>query len=170
MRSSICFLLVISLFLSCKEGKKEAVRQENSPETPQLFYNGDILTMASDQVEYAEAVVEENGKIVFVGSQKDAESKYESVKKIDLNGKTLLPGFIDPHSHFGMVSNTMGQVDLNPEPVGTVINIDDILKKLETFKEERNIPDGEWIFGWGYDDGELAEKRHPTNRDMQNFK
>src|SRR5690606_34385578 len=123
----------------------------NSSEISQLFYNGDIITMASDQAEYAEAVVEENGKIVFVGSQRDAESKYGNAKKIDLNGKTLLPGFIDPHSHFGMVSNTMGQVDLNPQPVGTVVNIDDILKKLETFKEERNIPDGEWIFGWGYD-------------------
>lgn len=142
------------------------VTEEKSSESYQLFYNGDIITMASDQEEYVEAIVEENGKIVFVGSQKDAETKYGYANKIDLNGKTLLPGFIDPHSHFGMVSNTMGQVDLNPKPVGTVVNIDDILKKLEAFKEERNIPDGEWIFGWGYDNGQLAEKRHPTKRDI----
>ena len=32
--------------------------------------------------------------------------------------------------------------------------------------EEKNIPDGEWIFGWGYDDGELAEERHPTKKDI----
>lgn len=166
MKPSICIVLVLTLFFNCKDSEKTDVSDKNSSEISQLFYNGDIITMASDQAEYAEAVVEENGKIVFVGSQKDAESKYENAKKIDLNGKTLLPGFIDPHSHFGMVSNTMGQVDLNPQPVGTVVNIDDILKKLETFKEERNIPDGEWIFGWGYDDGELAEKRHPTKRDI----
>lgn len=166
MKPSICIVLVLTLFFNCKDSEKTDVSDKNSSEISQLFYNGDIITMASDQAEYAEAVVEENGKIVFVGSQKDAESKYENTKKIDLNGKTLLPGFIDPHSHFGMVSNTMGQVDLNPQPVGTVVNIDDILKKLETFKEERNIPDGEWIFGWGYDDGELAEKRHPTKRDI----
>lgn len=166
MKPSICIVLVLTLFFNCKDSEKKDVSDKNSSEISQLFYNGDIITMASDQAEYAEAVVEENGKIVFVGSQKDAESKYENAKKIDLNGKTLLPGFIDPHSHFGMVSNTMGQVDLNPQPVGTVVNIDDILKKLETFKEERNIPDGEWIFGWGYDDGELAEKRHPTKRDI----
>ncbi|RXJ49708.1 amidohydrolase [Gelidibacter gilvus] len=166
MKTSICIILVLTLFFSCKDGEKAAMNDKKSSEISQLFYNGDIITVASDQVEYAEAVVEENGKIVFVGSQKDAESKYANARKIDLNGKTLLPGFIDPHSHFGMVSNTMGQVDLNPEPVGTVVNIDDILKKLETFKEDRNIPDGEWIFGWGYDDGELAEKRHPTKRDI----
>lgn len=48
-------------------------------------------------------------------------------KKIDLKGYTMLPGFIDPHSHFGMVSNTMGQVDLNPAPVGKVKTINDIV-------------------------------------------
>ncbi|WP_163516869.1 amidohydrolase [Gelidibacter japonicus] len=166
MKPSICIVLVLTLFFNCKDSEKMNVTEEKSSESSQLFYNGDIITMASDQEEYVEAIVEENGKIVFVGSQKDAESKYGYANKIDLNGKTLLPGFIDPHSHFGMVSNTMGQVDLNPKPVGTVVNIDDILKKLEAFKEERNIPDDEWIFGWGYNDGQLAEKCHPTKRDI----
>lgn len=166
MKPSICIVLVLTLFFNCKDSEKMNVTEEKSSESSQLFYNGNIITMASDQEEYVEAIVEENGKIVFVGSQKDAETKYGNSNKIDLNGKTLLPGFIDPHSHFGMVSNTMGQVDLNPKPVGTVVNIDDILKKLEAFKEERNIPDGEWIFGWGYDNGQLAEKRHPTKRDI----
>lgn len=166
MKPFICIVLVLTLFFNCKDSEKMNVTEEKSSESSQLFYNGDIITMASDQEEYVEAIVEENGKIVFVGSQKDAESKYGYANKIDLNGKTLLPGFIDPHSHFGMVSNTMGQVDLNPKPVGTVVNIDDILNKLEAFKEERNIPDGEWIFGWGYDNGQLAEKRHPTKRDI----
>ncbi|MCL8007386.1 amidohydrolase [Gelidibacter japonicus] len=166
MKPSIYVILLLTLFFNCKDGEKTEESDKKTSKIAQLFYNGDIITMASDQEEYAEAVVEENGKIVFVGSQKDAETKYGYANKIDLNGKTLLPGFIDPHSHFGMVSNTMGQVDLNPKPVGTVVNIDDILKKLEAFKEERNIPDGEWIFGWGYDDGQLAEKRHPTKRDI----
>lgn len=166
MKPSICIVLVLTLFFNCKDGEKTEVSDKKTSKIAQLFYNGDIITMASDQEEYVEAIVEENGKIVFVGSQKDAETKYGNANKIDLNGKTLLPGFIDPHSHFGMVSNTMGQVDLNPKPVGTVVNIDDILKKLEAFKEERNIPDGQWIFGWGYDDGQLAEKRHPTKRDI----
>ncbi|WP_323027038.1 amidohydrolase [Gelidibacter japonicus] len=166
MKPSICIVLVLTLFFNCKDSEKMNVTEEKSSESSQLFYNGNIITMASDQEEYVEAIVEENGKIVFVGSQKDAEAKYGNSNKIDLNGKTLLPGFIDPHSHFGMVSNTMGQVDLNPKPVGTVVNIDDILNKLEAFKKERNIPDGEWIFGWGYDDGQLAEKRHPNKRDI----
>lgn len=159
MKHILSLILIFSLF-SCIE-KKEA-----SSETSKLFYNGDILTMEDDSPNYAEAIVAQNGKIVFVGSKSEAESKFKDSEKIDLKGKTLLPGFIDPHSHFGMVSNTMGQVDLNPKPVGNVTNLNDILENLKKYKEDKKIPDGEWIFGWGYDDGELTEKRHPTKKDI----
>lgn len=107
----------------------------------------------------------ENGKIVFTGNLKEAEEKYNSAQKINLEGKTLLPGFIDPHSHFGMVSN-MGQVDLNPEPVGNVNSIADILANIKKYKTDKNIPDGEWIFGWGYDESQLKEKRHPNKKEI----
>ncbi len=166
MKKIFYSILIFTVIVSCKDTEKDEGNTTTSIKTSQLFYNGDIITMNSDTIEYAEAIVEENGKIVFVGNQKEAESKYKNATKIDLNGKTLLPGFIDPHSHFGMVSNTMGQVDLNPEPVGTITNIDDILKNLKAYKEDNKIPDGEWIFGWGYDDGQLAEKRHPTKKDI----
>ncbi|TXD47214.1 amidohydrolase [Polaribacter sp. IC073] len=160
MKRILTLLFVTSILLGCKNTDK-SVNQ-----TGQLFFNGDIITMESENAIYAEAVVENNGKIIFVGSKKEAESQFSKAKKIDLQGKTLLPGFIDTHSHFGMVSNTMGQVDLNPEPVGTVKNIDDILTLLKKCKEENNIADGEWIFGWGYDDGQLVENSHPTRKDI----
>ena len=159
MKHILSLILIFTLF-SCKEKK------ESSNETSKLFYNGDIVTMEGDSAQYAEAIVAQNGKIVFVGNKSEAESKFKDAEKIDLKGKTLLPGFIDPHSHFGMVSNTMGQVDLNPKPVGNVTDIADILQNLKKYKEDKKIPDGEWIFGWGYDDGELTEKRHPTKKDI----
>ncbi|MEM8521360.1 amidohydrolase [Flavobacterium sp. PL12] len=159
MKHILSLILIFSLF-SCKETNKD------SNESSKLFYNGDILTMDGDSPQYAEAIVAQNGKIVFVGTKLEAESKFEESEKIDLKGSTLLPGFIDPHSHFGMVSNTMGQVDLNPKPVGNVTNLADILENLKKYKEDKKIPDGEWIFGWGYDDGELTEKRHPTKKDI----
>ena len=157
----IVFALALFSFINCKENNTTI-----SEESSQLYFNGDIITMEEDTPKYVEAIVTQNGKIVFVGSQSDATSKYKNSDKIDLKGKTLLPGFIDPHSHFGMVSNTMGQVDLNPEPVGKIKNIENILQNLKEYKEKKNIPDGEWIFGWGYDDGQLAEKRHPTKKDI----
>ena len=159
MKITFYLVLLFSLF-SCKKGITPA------EESSQLFFNGEIITMENDSVQYVEAIVEQNGKIVFVGSKADAESKYKNARLNDLKGATMLPGFIDPHSHFGMVSNTMGQVDLNPEPVGKIKNIADIVQSLKDYKETNKIADGEWIFGWGYDDGQLEEKRHPTKADI----
>lgn len=159
IKKLICFITPLLLLVNCGD-----VEKENSNHN--LYFNGKIITMETEEVIYVEAVVERNGKIAFVGALEEAEKQFPYLNKIDLEGKTLLPGFIDPHSHFGMVSNTMGQVNLNPEPVGNVINIKDILTALKEYKEEKDIPDGEWIFGWGYDDGQLEEKRHPTKNDI----
>lgn len=159
MKNSIYLAIILILFYSCKQGA-------DKKETTQLFYNGKILTMEGEIPVYVDALVEKDGRIVFTGTKASAEKEFDNSVKIDLDGKTMLPGFIDPHSHFGMVSNTMGQVDLNPEPVGNVKNIADILRNLKTYKEEKKIPDGEWIFGWGYDDGQLAENRHPDKKDI----
>ncbi len=131
-----------------------------------LYYNGDILTMAGDTPTYAQALVEQNGRIAYVGSLDEAKSKYANAAQIDLNNQTLLPGFIDPHSHFGMVSNTVGQADLNPPPVGKIDSIDKMLMTLKAYKKDNDIADGEWIFGWGYDETQLSEDRHPTKDEI----
>ncbi|AFL80284.1 putative TIM-barrel fold metal-dependent hydrolase [Aequorivita sublithincola DSM 14238] len=166
MKYTLYIVIAVAFFYSCKNESTSKSVDTTSEASSQLYFNGDIITMNSDTPEYVEAVVEQKGKIVFIGSKKDAEAKYPEAEKVDLKGKTLLPGFIDPHSHFGMVSNSMGQVDLNPEPVGTVTNIPDIAKRIKAYKTDNNIPDGEWIFGWGYDDGQLKEQRHPTKSEI----
>lgn len=159
-------LYIIFLFISFLSCNKKANTENGQHSTAQLFYNGDILTMESDEPTYVEALVEQDGKIVYIGTQKEAEKKYFNAKKVNLQKHTLLPGFIDPHSHIGMVMNTMGQVNLNSPPVGEIRDIADLLQKLKKYKEENNIPDGEWIFGWGYDEGQLKEKRHPTKMEI----
>ena len=160
-------LLTVSAFLlvGCRlTGYVNSHKQQIS-ET-QLYYHGDIITMETNEIVYAEALVEQQGKIAFVGKLEEAEKLFPASTGVDLNGKTLLPGFIDPHSHFGLVSNTKGQVNLNPPPVGTVSSIAGMLDAFKRYKTEKNIPDGEWVFGWGYDDSQLLEKRHPTKTDL----
>lgn len=151
---------VILVSTGCKDAS------QNSANNATVYYNGDIITMESDAPQYVESVVEQDGRIVFAGHLEEAEKKFANSKKIDLKGSTLLPGFIDPHSHFEKVSNSMGQLDISPPPVGEVTNIPQIMEKLKAYKEENNIPDGEWIFAWGYDDNQLEEKRHPNNKEI----
>lgn len=139
---------------------------ENSDATATVYFNGDIITMESDQPEMVEALVTEGGKIAYVGSLDEAQSKYKNAIQVDLKQQTLLPSFIDPHSHFGMVSNTVGQADLNPPPVGNIDSIDKMLQALKAYKKDNNIADGDWIYGWGYDETQLAEDRHPTKDEI----
>ncbi|MBE0405550.1 amidohydrolase [Psychrobacter sp. AOP22-C1-22] len=131
-----------------------------------VYYNGNIITMEGDNPQMAEALVTQAGKIAYVGTLDTAQSKYNNAAQVNLNDKTLLPGFIDPHSHFDMVSNTMGQVNLNPPPVGKVDSIDKMLAALKAYKKDNNIADGEWIYGWGYDESQLTEQRHPTKGEI----
>ena len=62
-----------------------------------IFFNGCIRTL-DDSEKVAEAVGIENGRIVFVGTDKEAEA-FSCKKRIDLKGRLMLPGFVDTHMH-----------------------------------------------------------------------
>ncbi|MEX0274176.1 MAG: amidohydrolase, partial [Flavobacteriaceae bacterium] len=65
-----------------------------------IYYNGDIITMEGDGPQYVEAVVQEEGKIIFLGSKEDAFEHFgETANGHNLNGATMMPGFIEPHVH-----------------------------------------------------------------------
>lgn len=139
---------------------------EKTSDSATVYYNGNIITMEGEQPQMAEALVTQAGKIAYVGDLNTAQSKYKNAAQVNLNSKTLLPGFIDPHSHFDMVSNAMGQANLNPPPVGKIDSMDKWLQALKDYKMDNNIADGEWIYGWGYDESQLKEGRHPTKADI----
>ena len=139
---------------------------EKTSDSATVYYNGNIITMEGEQPQMVEALVTQAGKIAYVGDLNTAQSKYKNAAQVNLNSKTLLPGFIDPHSHFDMVSNTIGQANLNPPPVGKIDSMDKLLQALKDYKIDNNIADGEWIYGWGYDESQLKEGRHPTKADI----
>lgn len=56
-----------------------------------VYYNGDIITMASDEPEMVEALVTKAGKIAYVGSLTEAQNKYKSAAQVNLKNQTLLP-------------------------------------------------------------------------------
>lgn len=134
-----------------------------------IYFGGDILTMQGGQPEYVEAVMVRDGKIIYAGDKAGAVNNFagETIE-VDLQGKTMLPGFIDPHGHFMSAVLMVTQVNVASPPMGTVTDIPSMIKKLRDFKEEQGIKDGGWIVGWGYDQDLLAEKRHITKLDLDN--
>tara|TARA_B100001059_G_C17799329_1_gene565145 strand:- start:136 stop:1869 length:1734 start_codon:yes stop_codon:yes gene_type:complete len=154
-------ILIAIIFTSCNQTKKETSVVEKSAI---IYYNGDIITMESDEPTYAEAIVEENGIIVFVGNKDEALENYNKANLVDLQGKTMLPAFLDGHGHFYNVGFTAMCANILPPPDGPGVDFNSIVETLNKYKETEKgkyvLEKLGWIIGNGYDDSQLAEKDH----------
>lgn len=132
-----------------------------------IWYNADILTM-SEHMPRAEAIAISGGRIVEVGKNDNIlRMKEHSTKIIDLRGKTLLPGFIDAHGHLSGVALQAVSANMLPPPDGKNSSIKDLEKTLREFEKTSNYPTEFGILiGFGYDDSQLVENRHPTRDDL----
>lgn len=159
-KKTLLLILGICLLFSCKKNEKQRV--ENNAV---VYYGGDIITMTGENPEYAEAIVVRDGRILFVGDSSEAMAiAGNGHQMIDLNGKTLMPSFIDPHSHFINSLGMSTQANCSPSPVGEADNVAGVVKALQNLQSEKNIPDGKLIMGYGYDDTVMPEGKL-LNRD-----
>lgn len=134
-----------------------------------VYAGGDIITMEGDAPEYAEAVAVRNGKIAYVGPQSGVEALIgEGTRQVDLEGKTLLPGFFDAHGHIWNTGFQALAANLLPPPDGDAHDIASIIEIMNKWVSENQVAIDKvgWIVGFGYDDAQLAEKRHPTAADL----
>lgn len=137
----------------------------NAEIADKIFINGKIITVDAKNT-IAQAVAVKDGKIIAVGTVNDINQfKGDQTAVVDLHGKVLTPGFIDGHSHFMSLSRS-NAANTSPPPVGNVRNLAELVSEIQKFKKEKNIQDGEWISAFGYDQDQLAEKRHPTKEDL----
>lgn len=146
--------------LACAEDKPGDAAAET------IFHGGPIVTMVKDG-ERAEALVVAGGRIVFVGAKADAlKRKGPKTKVVDLGGRCLMPGFIDPHSHVVLQSAKFTTCNLDPKPIGEIGSIADLQGALKAWIAEQEIAPGDWVIGWGYDDTGIEEMRHPFKEDL----
>jgi hypothetical protein len=157
--SRLLYLLIFTFSCSQKE--------ESGP-VATMYFGGDIITMEGDEPTYAEALVEKEGAIVFVGSMDEAmkvAGKGHVMK--NLNGKTLVPGFIDGHAHFGGFGAQAITANLLASPDGNVNSIPELIAELKSWHEKNGTDKTQgWIVGLGFDDAILAENRFPTKEDL----
>lgn len=141
----------------------------NGNQADTIFTNGDILTMKEDQPEYVEALAVGQGKILHAGSMIEA-LKYNTsrTKLYNLKGKTLLPSFVDPHSHISLLGYSVTLCNLFPVPDGNVRNFSDIVSKLTDWQRlnPNIVEEIGWVVGFGYDDSDLDEHAHPTKHEL----
>jgi predicted amidohydrolase YtcJ len=103
----------------------------------------------------AEALAIQGGRLVFVGSSREAQAyRGPKTRVMDLGGATVLPGLVDSHTHVVALGEAQGQVDL----VG-VASEAEALERVAVFAKA--MPPGQWILGRGWDEGAWAN-RYPT--------
>lgn len=111
MKTFALFFVVVLLLSSVWTGN--ALANQNSNQTAELiFINGSVYTVDQDRSK-AEAVAVKDGKILYVGDDKGAAAfKGTDTRVIDLQGKMLMPGFIDSHAHAYLMAESLFWLDL----------------------------------------------------------
>lgn len=149
-----------------------AVSQDRAGSTPvgvadSLYWNGPILTM-NDAQPQVEAVAVRAGRIVAAGTRADvARWQGSTTQVVDLQGRTLIPGFVDPHSHLGGVGLQAIAANLLPPPDGPNTGIAQLQETLRRYiNTSPDVRELQVAFGFGYDDSQLSERRHPTRDEL----
>lgn len=136
----LSFLLIIFLSINIQ-----------AQEMKKAFINGKVYTVNEKQP-LAEAVVTQGNKIIFVGSNQNAQKIIDSsTEVIDLNGKLMLPGFIDNHVHF--VSGGFYLLGIDLRPANSTNEFKSILRDYA-----KKHP-GKWITGgyWNHENWETKD-------------
>ena len=116
-----------------------------------IFVNGKFITMEREG-DVASALAVADGRIIFVGTEKEARSFVdEDTELIDLGGRVACPGLIDCHTHpMGSFSTRFIYMNLNG-----ITSLKELLSRIE--EKVKTTPEGQWIIGRGYDESKFEE-------------
>lgn len=150
---------------ACSTLSPSAVSQGNAEA---VYSGGPILTMVGSTPNTAEAVLVRDGRIAFVGARAQAmRLASPGAAQVDLKGRALLPGFIDAHGHLEGVGLQAVAANLLPPPDGRNDSIPALEQTMREWIAKSSLPaDYKLALGFGYDDSQLKEKRHPTRDEL----
>ncbi|MEG2173892.1 MAG: amidohydrolase [Oscillospiraceae bacterium] len=120
-----------------------------------IYYNGNILTM--EKQERAQALLEADGIIRAVGTLETVRARADSdARLIDLDGRTLMPAFLDAHGHLTALAATRSLASLSG-----INSREGIVQRLQEFAQREQISPGAWVIGFGYDHNLMTDGLHP---------
>jgi predicted amidohydrolase YtcJ len=123
------------------------------PRADRVFINGHVVTMNS-AIPEVQAFAIGNGKIVAVGTNEKIKRAYPDIVPTDLHRRTVMPGIVESHGH--LLSLGQSFLELNVEAADTPEEVVAMVRERAA-----RTPAGEWISGWGWDEGAWA-KSYPT--------
>jgi len=128
------------------------------PQADRIFTNGHIITMNEGSPE-AEAFAIKEGFITAVGTNEEMRKAYPLAKEVDLGGKDVMPGIIESHGHMLNLGRIKMRIDLQ--------GINDPREVVQKLRERvAETASGEWIDGWGWDDGAWKEQMTAISHEL----
>ena len=161
-------LAVAVSLLGC--GSPDDAAPSSADEQPQtadaVYFNGKIITVDDDNPK-ATVVAIKDGMILYVGDIRGAKPLMaNSTRQINLQGKTMVPGFVDAHGHVVNAGIQAASANLLPMPDGEVNSFAQLVDTLNEWKQSANgkefIENTGWLLGFGFDDSQLEEQAFPT--------
>jgi len=122
-----------------------------------IITNATIYTV-DNEFSTAQCMAILDSKIINIGSNSEILKKYSSKEIIDLDGKFVYPGFIDPHAHFFGYGKSL----LNADLYGAK-SFDEV---IDIIKKHHNDYPSEWILGRGWDQNEWDVKEFPNRKQL----
>ncbi|ERG63583.1 hydrolase [Agrococcus pavilionensis RW1] len=129
---------------------------------PTIITADRILTVDDGQPE-ARAMLTAGGRILAIGEVAEVEAAAAGMdaERVDRPGTTIVPGFIDAHAHPLMYGQLLTWIDVSPAKAGSIPEIVELLRE-----GAKRLPAGVPIRGYGYEQRNLAERRHPTRHEL----
>jgi hypothetical protein len=168
-RSARSLLLLLAwAVLPAASAAEEAAAPAPPGPADLLYVNGRVRTM-DDTRPLAEVVAVRDGRILAVGGPELADAlRGPATRVVDLAGRALLPGFVDSHGHVVNVGFQAASANLLPPPDGRGTTINELIGIANEWGRANAewVAKTGWIVGFGYDDAQLAERRHPVREEL----
>lgn len=149
-------MVMLGVLLACGQPETESQAPAASTVSVDLILtNGKIVTV-DENFSIHNTVVVNDGRIVETGDQSLTE-KYRAESLVDLGGKTLMPGFIDSHTHIR--GRPQRYIELSE--VSSISEMQSLIRA-----KAAELGEGEWITGYGWSEDELTEGRRPLRQDL----
>ncbi|HUY03711.1 MAG: amidohydrolase [Methyloceanibacter sp.] len=155
-----------ALFTAAAFGLPRSVGAQSGAPVEKIFRGGTIVTI-EESLPVAEALAIGGGRIIAVGSEADVMAlATDATEIVELNGAAVLPGFVDSHGHFMNAPQIVSWANVSGPPVGPATSIAEVVAELKAHAERRNIPEGEWVIGYGYDPTLYSDGHEMTRDDI----
>jgi predicted amidohydrolase YtcJ len=131
------------------------------PGPKRLLFSGGVIRTMDPAAPQAEAVAVEGSRIVAVGALEDVRGRSGQAEQIDLQGRLLLPGFVDAHNHYLATGESMASVDVRYPKVDSTEKLASAIAAVAMKTQP-----GQWIRAWGFDHAKYRERRPPSRWDL----